>query len=157
MVMTTVLVGEFCLREHSIPEECSLVQLLALRGHVISPNARHSVDLSLFLVAHSVDINIFLSFIMSRLSQPRSNHPSLTEPPLSRDENIAITEEMVKAAAGNRVSGKEVMELLIESRREHCHQEEVVKAPAGNSMSGVEVMELLLSRDENSPSRKRQS
>ncbi|EMR87688.1 putative het domain protein [Botrytis cinerea BcDW1] len=62
-------------------------------------------------------------------------------------ENVIMTEEVVKAAAGNEKSGKEVMMLLLENRgAEVVITEEVVKAAAKNSNSGEEVMILLLEK-----------
>ena len=56
-----------------------------------------------------------------------------------------ISEEVVKAAAGNSRNGKEVMTLLLEQREADVMiTEEVVKAAAGNSGNGKEVMTLLL-------------
>ena len=56
-----------------------------------------------------------------------------------------ISEEVVKAAAGNFGNGKEVMTLLLEQRgADVMITEEVVKAAAGNSGNGKEVMTLLL-------------
>jgi hypothetical protein len=52
---------------------------------------------------------------------------------------------VVKAAAGNNQSGKEVIMLLLEQRGvDVIVTEEVVKAAAGNERSGKEVMTLLL-------------
>ena len=85
-----------------------------------------------------------------------------------RGAEVRVTKEVVKAAAGNTGSGKEVMALLLEQRGEEVviaaaqsgkeimallleqHgdkvkvTEEVVKAAARNTMSGKEVLELLL-------------
>ena len=62
-----------------------------------------------------------------------------------RRDQVKITEEVVKAAAGNLRSGKEVMELLLRQRGDEVKiTEKVVKAAAGNWRSGKEVMELLL-------------
>ncbi|OCL07799.1 hypothetical protein AOQ84DRAFT_389280 [Glonium stellatum] len=62
---------------------------------------------------------------------------------------IEITEGVVKAAAGNRRSGKEVMALLLNRRGADVRiTEEVVKAAAGNWSSGKEVMALLLDQQE---------
>jgi len=60
-----------------------------------------------------------------------------------RGDEVKITEEVVKAAAGN--SEEEMMELLLRQRGDEVKiTEEVVKAAAGNY--GPEVMELLLSQ-----------
>jgi hypothetical protein len=62
-----------------------------------------------------------------------------------RGADVPITEEVVKAAAGN--SNKEVMMLLLDRREAEVPiTEEVVKAVAGNWRSGKEVMMLLLDR-----------
>lgn len=62
-------------------------------------------------------------------------------------ERVLITEEVVKAAAGNLWSGKEVMMLLLEKRgADVVITEEVVKAAAGNKYSGEKVMMLLLDK-----------
>ncbi|KAH8722793.1 heterokaryon incompatibility protein-domain-containing protein [Phaeosphaeriaceae sp. PMI808] len=58
-----------------------------------------------------------------------------------RRGNVLITEEVVKAAAGNSARGKERNEVTI--------TEEVVKAAAGNSRSGKEVITLLLDQRGN--------
>ncbi|KAH6680743.1 hypothetical protein B0J14DRAFT_696095 [Halenospora varia] len=55
-----------------------------------------------------------------------------------------ITKDVVKAAARNWYSGKEVMMVLLEQRGVDIITEEVVKAAAGNGASGKEVMMLLL-------------
>jgi hypothetical protein len=62
-------------------------------------------------------------------------------------DQITITEEVVKAAAGNYRCGKEVMALLLDRRGDQIAiTEEVVKAAAGNYGSGKEVMTLLRAR-----------
>jgi hypothetical protein len=62
-----------------------------------------------------------------------------------RGDEVKITEEVVKAAAGNRISGKEVIALLLDQRGDEVKiTEEVVKAAAGNRISGKEVIALLL-------------
>ena len=62
-----------------------------------------------------------------------------------RGADVMITEEVVKAAAGNFWNGKEVMTLLLEQRgADVMITEEVVKAAAGNEGSGKEVMTFLL-------------
>jgi DNA polymerase III delta prime subunit len=58
-----------------------------------------------------------------------------------------LTTPVLKAAAGNSESGKEVMALLLDRRGDQITiTEDVVKAAAGNSESGKEVMALLLDR-----------
>ncbi|RYP43836.1 hypothetical protein DL768_009643 [Monosporascus sp. mg162] len=60
-------------------------------------------------------------------------------------DRVKITEEVVKAAAGNENSGKEVMALLFKQRGDEVKiTEEVVKAAAGNESNGKGVMELFL-------------
>jgi formylmethanofuran dehydrogenase subunit D len=62
-----------------------------------------------------------------------------------RGSEVKITEEVVKAAAGNWNKGKEVMALLLDQRGDEVKiTEEVVKAAAGNWRSGKEVIALLL-------------
>ncbi|KAF2176608.1 hypothetical protein K469DRAFT_812982 [Zopfia rhizophila CBS 207.26] len=64
-----------------------------------------------------------------------------------RGADVVITEEVVKAAAGNEGSGMEVMTLLLDRRgADVVITEEVVKAAAGNGGSGMEVVTLLLDR-----------
>ncbi|KAM0175400.1 hypothetical protein ACHAPC_009643 [Botrytis cinerea] len=64
-------------------------------------------------------------------------------------ENVIVTEEVVKAVAGNSRSGKEIMMLLLEERGAEVEiTEEVVKAAAGNWKSGKEIMMLLLKKRE---------
>ena len=59
--------------------------------------------------------------------------------------DVMITEEVVKAAARNGESGKEVMMLLLRKRGSEIKiTEEVVWAAAGNEKSGKEVISLLL-------------
>ncbi|KAK4182058.1 hypothetical protein QBC35DRAFT_468368, partial [Podospora australis] len=61
--------------------------------------------------------------------------------------SMEITEEVVRAAAGNWRNGKEVMTLLLEKRGDDFKiTEEVVKAAAGNTGNGKEVMALLLEK-----------
>jgi predicted GNAT family acetyltransferase len=61
--------------------------------------------------------------------------------------SIEITVDVVKAAARNRGSGKEVMALLLERRGDQVEiTEDVVKAAARNRGSGKEVMALLLEK-----------
>jgi uncharacterized membrane protein YkoI len=56
-----------------------------------------------------------------------------------------ITEEVLKAAAGNTVNGRKVMALLLEQRGSEVKiTEEVLKAAAGNTGNGKGVMDLLL-------------
>ncbi|KAI9787978.1 MAG: hypothetical protein M1816_007282, partial [Peltula sp. TS41687] len=60
-------------------------------------------------------------------------------------DDIKITEEGVKAAAGDYESGEEVMRLLLDKRGEEVKiTEGVVEAAAGNSWSGEKVVRLLL-------------
>jgi hypothetical protein len=60
---------------------------------------------------------------------------------------VVITDEVVKAAAGNYTRGMEVMELLLDRGGDNVViTDEVVKAAAGNSWSGMEVMKLLFDR-----------
>ncbi|OCK86545.1 ankyrin, partial [Cenococcum geophilum 1.58] len=60
-------------------------------------------------------------------------------------DKMQVTEEVVKAAAGNWSSGEEVMALLLDQRGTEVRiTEEVVKAAAGNGSSGKGVMALLL-------------
>jgi hypothetical protein len=62
-----------------------------------------------------------------------------------RDNDVIITTETVKAAAGNSRNGKEVMTLLLDRRGNDVHiTEDVVKVAAGNWRSGKEIMRLLL-------------
>jgi hypothetical protein len=63
---------------------------------------------------------------------------------------VKVTKEVVKAAAGNEKSGKEVLDLLLQQRGNEVKvTEEVVKAAAGNEKSGKEVLGLLLQRRGN--------
>ncbi|KAK4173538.1 ankyrin domain protein, partial [Triangularia setosa] len=51
-----------------------------------------------------------------------------------RGDKIPVTEEVLKAAAGNWWNGRELMALLLDRRGDHIPiTEEVVKAAAGNS------------------------
>ncbi|RYP34898.1 hypothetical protein DL768_011032 [Monosporascus sp. mg162] len=62
-----------------------------------------------------------------------------------RGAEVKITEDVVKAAAGNGNNGKEMMALLLDQRGAEVKvTEEVVKAAAGNWSSGEKVMALLL-------------
>ncbi|XP_044716492.1 NACHT domain-containing protein [Hirsutella rhossiliensis] len=64
-----------------------------------------------------------------------------------RGDQITITDEVVKAAAGNFRNGKEVMALLLDRRGDQITiTDGVVKAAAGNEDEGKEVMALLLDR-----------
>ena len=64
---------------------------------------------------------------------------------LLKNKLTIISEEVVKAAAGNSGNGKEVMTLLLEQRgADVMITEEVVKAAARNEENGKEVMTLLL-------------
>ncbi len=63
---------------------------------------------------------------------------------------VKITEEVVKAAAGNEYNGMKVMALLLDRRGNEVKiTEEVVKAAAGNKYNGIKVMALLLDRRGN--------
>ncbi|KAF7885111.1 hypothetical protein EAF00_010929 [Botryotinia globosa] len=65
---------------------------------------------------------------------------------LERD-NVKVTEEVVKAAVGNRYDGYEVMKLLFEKRGELITiTEKLVTAAAGNLNSGYNIMELLFEK-----------
>jgi hypothetical protein len=67
-----------------------------------------------------------------------------------RGNDILVTEEVVKAAAGNEKSGKEVMMLLFKQRGDGILvTEEVVKAAAGNEWKAKEVMMVLFDRRGN--------
>ncbi|ORY58533.1 uncharacterized protein BCR38DRAFT_489446 [Pseudomassariella vexata] len=62
-------------------------------------------------------------------------------------KEVKITEDVVKAAAGNYRSGKEVMALLLEKRGDQVQiTEDVVKAAARNMENGKEFMALLLEK-----------
>ncbi|KAF2184492.1 hypothetical protein K469DRAFT_186225 [Zopfia rhizophila CBS 207.26] len=62
-----------------------------------------------------------------------------------RGDEVKITEEVVRAAAGNGIYGREVMALLLEQRGDEVKiTEEVVRRAAGNDKYGREVMALLL-------------
>ncbi|KAM0139052.1 hypothetical protein ACHAP3_003320 [Botrytis cinerea] len=62
-------------------------------------------------------------------------------------ENVIVTEEVVKAVAGNWDGGKEIMMLLLEEREAEVKiTEEVVKAAAENWESGKEIVILLLEK-----------
>ena len=62
-------------------------------------------------------------------------------------DDVQITEEVLKAAAGNWSRGDEVMTLLLDRRGDDIQiTEEVLKAAAGNWSCGDEVMTLLLDR-----------
>ncbi|QVM13334.1 hypothetical protein D8B26_007942 [Coccidioides posadasii str. Silveira] len=66
-----------------------------------------------------------------------------------RGADIIITEEVLKAAAGNEKSGKEMMALLLNQQDAHIKiTEEVLKAAAGNEKSGKEMMALLLNQQD---------
>jgi hypothetical protein len=56
---------------------------------------------------------------------------------------MAITEEVVKAAAGNWAYGKGAMQLLLSREENIVITEEVVKAAARNRRDGKEVRQLL--------------
>jgi hypothetical protein len=77
-------------------------------------------------------------------SSPKVFKELLNHPEIKR---IRATEDVVKAAARNWGSGKEVMMLLLEERGDEVKiTEEVVKAVAGNRKSGKEVIMLLLEK-----------
>jgi hypothetical protein len=60
---------------------------------------------------------------------------------------LKVTEEVVKAAAGNAKSGKQVMKLLLDRRGDEVKiTEEVVNAAARNSESGPQIIKLLFDR-----------
>ncbi|OAA34802.1 Ankyrin repeat-containing domain protein [Beauveria brongniartii RCEF 3172] len=64
-----------------------------------------------------------------------------------RGREIIITEEVVKAAAGNQDNGKKVMALLLEQRGDEITiTEEAVKAAAGNEWNGQQILQLLFDR-----------
>ncbi|CAJ2505556.1 Uu.00g129500.m01.CDS01 [Anthostomella pinea] len=64
-----------------------------------------------------------------------------------RGDEVPVTEEVVKAAAGNEENGMEVMALLLDRRGDKVSiTEEVVRAAAQNRGKGKEVMALLLDR-----------
>jgi NACHT domain-containing protein len=60
-------------------------------------------------------------------------------------DRIQITEDVVKAAAGNQGNGRQVMALLLDRRGDQVQiTKDVVKAAASNRGNGREVMKLLL-------------
>lgn len=64
-----------------------------------------------------------------------------------RGKNVRITEEITKAAAGNKECGEQLMELLFDQRGGDMRvTEEVVKAAVGNMISGEKVVQFLLDR-----------
>nr|KMM72211.1 hypothetical protein CPAG_08509 [Coccidioides posadasii RMSCC 3488] len=66
-----------------------------------------------------------------------------------RGADIKITENVLKAAAGNEYSGKEVMALLLNQQDADIKiTEMVLKAAAENQKSGKEVMALLLNQQD---------
>ncbi|KAI9686997.1 MAG: hypothetical protein M1822_002750 [Bathelium mastoideum] len=67
-----------------------------------------------------------------------------------RGDEVHITEEVVKAAAGNIVHGQKIMELLLERRGDEVQiTEEVVKAAAGNRGNAEGLTELLFAKRGN--------
>ncbi|KAH7111571.1 ankyrin repeat-containing domain protein [Dactylonectria macrodidyma] len=67
---------------------------------------------------------------------------------LSRGEEVKITADVVRAAAGNEDSGEEVMALLLEKRGDEVKiTADVVNAAVGNWQSGKGVITLLLEKD----------
>jgi ankyrin repeat protein len=67
---------------------------------------------------------------------------------LCRYEETEITEDALKAAAGNR-NGKKVLEILLSRNRDIKITDNVVEVAAGNITSGEEVIKFLLCRDKN--------
>ncbi|KAK4070042.1 hypothetical protein Purlil1_13560 [Purpureocillium lilacinum] len=66
---------------------------------------------------------------------------------LDRRRDISITDKVLRAAAGNKWCGAEVMELLLDRRGDEIIiTGEVMTAAAGNWRCGKEVMKLLLTR-----------
>ncbi|KAL4789001.1 hypothetical protein BDV19DRAFT_395460 [Aspergillus venezuelensis] len=64
-----------------------------------------------------------------------------------RGDKIQITEEVVQAAAGNSWNGKDIMDLLLDQRGDEFQiTKEVIQAAARNSGDGKEIMALLLNR-----------
>lgn len=60
-------------------------------------------------------------------------------------DEVEITEEVVKAAAGNEGNGEELMALLLEKRGDNVEVTgEVIKAAAGNEYCGEKIMTFLL-------------
>ena len=74
-----------------------------------------------------------------------------------RGDQIQITEDVVKAAAGNKGNRKEVMTLLLDRREDQIQiTQDVIRAAVGNWDSGKEVMTLLLDHRGRSQDRSRQ-
>jgi hypothetical protein len=63
-----------------------------------------------------------------------------------RRENVLITEAVLKAAAGNDDSGRDIMALLLAGQTDALITEEVLKATARNKRSGKKIMALLLEK-----------
>lgn len=60
---------------------------------------------------------------------------------------VTITEDIIKAAVGNWMSGPEVMEVILgQSGDKVTITEDIVKAADGNWESGAEVMKIVLDR-----------
>ncbi|KAL7272367.1 hypothetical protein RUND412_004827 [Rhizina undulata] len=57
---------------------------------------------------------------------------------------MEITEDVLKAAAGNIYHGKEVMEVLLAKCGDIKINEGILRAAAANTESGHEAMEILL-------------
>ncbi|KAK2590746.1 hypothetical protein QQS21_011558 [Conoideocrella luteorostrata] len=65
----------------------------------------------------------------------------------NRGQDVHITEEVMRAAAGNRQNGREVMGVLLDHRGDEIIiTEEVMKTAAENEFRGREVMGVLLDR-----------
>ncbi|KAK7398584.1 hypothetical protein QQX98_012040 [Neonectria punicea] len=97
-------------------------------------------------MAEFIDFDLVDASGVTPLEQAvRSGHPSVISVLLSLGSKV--TARVVKAAAGNRGDGKEVMALLLDQQGDQITiTEEVVKAAAGNYGNGKEVMALLLDR-----------
>jgi hypothetical protein len=62
-----------------------------------------------------------------------------------RGLEVPLSEDMIKAAAGNEENGKAVMTLLLQERRNEFQvTADVIKAAIGNKTSGRDIMNLLL-------------
>jgi hypothetical protein len=104
--------------------DCSYGTVPELMNNVVSLNSK------LFLrKVESEDGNRIRSFLRLRAGE------------------VKVTEEVVKAAAGNTESGEQVMQLLLDQRGGEVKvTKEVVEAAAGNTESGEQVMQLLLTQ-----------
>ncbi|CRG84038.1 hypothetical protein PISL3812_01380 [Talaromyces islandicus] len=116
---------------------------------VKAANERNGKDIMILLLGRGDQIQITddaIPIIMQRF-----DNAVVTLLLNQHEYKIRITENMMKAAAGNKKSGKEIITLLLNQQDQVPITEDVMKAAAANEHSGKDIIMFLLDRRDRIP------